>query len=113
MKTFDAQNKSLGRVASDVARELMGKNEPDYKRHVAPSVPVKVINLSKISMRPGRDRTTSHVRYTGYPGGLRTQTLEHAIQTKGYAEVFRRAVYGMLPGNKLRPLMMKQLILEE
>ncbi|MEK7606032.1 MAG: uL13 family ribosomal protein [Patescibacteria group bacterium] len=113
MITIDAQNKVFGRVASAIARQLMGKESPTYRRHMVPDAQVKVINVSKISLRPGKALKTSYVRYSGYPGGLKHETMAHVIETKGMSEVLRKAVYGMLPGNRLRPVMMKNLILED
>ncbi len=113
MITIDAQNKSLGRVASAVARQLMGKESPTYRRHMVPMDQVKVINLSKLSIAPGKAEKTTFVRFSGYPGGLKTESMAKIIAAKGIGEVFRKAVYGMLPGNRLRPVMMKNLILED
>lgn len=113
MITIDAQNKSLGRTASAVARQLMGKEGTAYRRHLVPMEQVKVTNVSKISIRPGKALKTSYARYSGYPGGLKFETMAKVIETKGMSEVFRKAVYGMLPSNRLRPVMMKNLIIEE
>lgn len=113
MTTFDAQNKTIGRLASEVASELMGKNTTGFVRYKAPENEVKVVNLSKASIQQKKVRDTEHVRYSGYPGGLKTESLEHVIEKKGLKEVFRRAVYGMLPKNKLRAQMIKRLTIEE
>lgn len=113
MKTFDAQNKAIGRLASDIASELMGKNETDFVRYKAPEKQVAVINLGKALVRPKKLRVTKHVRYSGYPGGLKESTLDYVIAKKGITEVFRKAVYGMLPKNKLRAQMIKRLTIEE
>ncbi len=113
MITFDAQKKKLGRLASEVASELMGKNTTGFVRYAAPEKEVHVINLSKIVIEPKKARDTKHVKYSGYPGGLREESLAHTIEKKGVKEVFRRAVYGMLPKNKLRSEMIKRLKLED
>ena len=112
MITIDAQNKKLGRLASEVAELLMGKDLPENRPNAIPDRKIKIDNLSKLAIDPGKNKET-FIHYTGYPGGLRTQTLKELAEKKGYSEVFKKAVYGMLPGNKLRPLMMKNLILEE
>ena len=52
-------------------------------------------------------------RYSGYPGGLRHESREHLIERKGFLDVFEKAVRGMLPNNRLRALMMKNLIINE
>lgn len=113
MTTFDAQNKTIGRLASEVASELMGKNTTGFVRYKAPENQVKVINLGKASLSPKKVETKKHVRYSGYPGGLKHATLALTIEKKGLKEVLRKAVYGMLPKNKLRAQMIKRLTIEE
>ena len=57
----------------------------------------------------GKFRSKKYTRYTGYPGGFKKETPEDVITKKGYTELFRRAVYGMLPTNKLRARLIKNL----
>ncbi len=111
--TIDATGRSLGRVAQEAAVFLMGKNLVDYERHLIPNVFVNVINVSKIKNTQKKLKQKKYAHYSGYPGGLRYETMEQVISQKGYGEVMKRAVYGMLPTNKLRPLMMKNLIIQE
>ena len=110
--TIDAKGKSLGRVASEAAHVLMGKNNPDFEKHVVADVTVKIMNSETLNISPKKASTKIYTHYTGYPGGLRKQTLEEVREKKGVEEVIRKAVYGMLPGNKLRAKMMKHLIIE-
>lgn len=109
---IDAKGKKLGRVASEVAHILMGKNDPSFEKHVVADVTVKIINSEGLLITPKAASTKIYTHYTGYPGGLRKQTLEEVRKKKGIEGVIQNAVYGMLPGNKLRAKMMKHLIVE-
>ena len=113
MITIDAQNKKLGRLASEVAILLMGKDKTDFARNTFPQREVKVINVSKLDIDERKKLAKEYTHYTGFPGGLRTETLGHLIARKGNGEALRKAVRGMLPANKLRPKMLKNLIIEE
>ena len=64
-------------------------------------------------MTEKKSRTVMHNRYSGYPGGFTEKAIEQLTAQKGYAELFILAVYGMLPANKLRPRMMKNLTITE
>lgn len=113
MKTLDAENKKMGRLASEIARILQGKDAPDYARNTYPTHEVKVINVSKMAISATKLRTKDYTHHTQYPGGFRRRTLENVVTKKGYGEALRKAVYGMLPDNKLRAKMLKHLTLEE
>lgn len=110
---LDAQNKKLGRIASQVAIILMGKNRSDFVRNAIPEVKVKVTNAGKISMTNKKMDTKIYKNYSGYPGGLRERTMKKVVSDKGMKEVLRIATKGMLPKNKLRDRMMKNLIIME
>jgi len=110
---IDAEGKALGRLASEVAILLCGKDSPDYARNLVSDVKVKVNNVSKIKIFNNKLDSTYHNHYTGYPGGLRTVTNARTVEKKGYSELLRLAVHGMLPNNKLKPLMLKNLIISE
>ncbi len=111
--TIDAEGKILGRIASATAKILMGKTEKDYVANKVADVSVTIINASKTKMTEKRKKETIHTHYTGYPGGLRKETSAKIIAKKGYKELYTMAVFGMLPNNKLRPLMMKRLTIKE
>ncbi len=111
--TLDAQGKSMGRIATEAAMKLMGKNAPTYKPNVAPEVSVRIVNASKANISEKKKGEKTYERYSGYPGGLKSSTMEEVIAKKGYGEVFRMAVKGMLPKNKLQAVMMKNLTVEE
>lgn len=103
----------MGRIASQAAIYLMGKNVPTYVRNKAPVVTVSIINCSKAIIDAKKKEDKKYVNYTGFRGGLDTETLGHLIDRKGASEAFRRAVYRMLPSNSLRKTMMKNLTITE
>jgi large subunit ribosomal protein L13 len=111
--TIDASNKKLGRVASEAARILIGKDRTDFARNKIPNVEVTITNAAQLSLSEIKKESKKYPWYSGHPGGLRFETLKHAIEKKGYGEVIRRTVYGMLPMNKLRSRMIKNLKVKE
>jgi len=110
---IDAKGKKIGRLASEIALILRGKDSTSFARNVAPEIKVTVENISLLDIAPEKKESKVYVSYTGYPGGLRKRSLDETIERKGYGEVLRKAVYGMLPKNKLRARMMKNLIIKE
>ncbi|MFT6829492.1 MAG: large subunit ribosomal protein L13 [Candidatus Paceibacteria bacterium] len=110
--TFDATDASLGRMATEIAMALRGKNEPTFQPNVVPNVTITVNNASKVALNDSQLKA-EYTRYSGYPGGLTHESRGHMIDRKGYRDVFEKAVYGMLPNNKLRAVMMKNLIINE
>ncbi len=113
LKTIDAAGKALGRIASEAAMSLMGKTKATFERHVYTGLPVKIINASKIRITPKKLESITHVRYSGIPGGLRVMKAEYTKATKGMKELVRLATYQMLPDNKIRRTMMKNLTIED
>lgn len=111
--TIDAKGKKLGRVATQAASILMGKNTVAFTRHQAPNVRVEVINASKLSVSEKRGTDVKYAHFSGYPGSLRFETLSALAKRRGYSEVVRHAVQGMIPRTKLRPGMMKRLVISE
>src|SRR3989339_275066 len=105
--TIDAQNKKLGRLATEVAVILMGKNRPDFVRNAIPDIKLKVLNASKISVTNKKMDQKVYKNYSGYPGGLKERSMKKVVADKGMRETLRIAVRGMLPKNKLRDQMMK------
>lgn len=111
--TIDAQNKKLGRVASEAATLLMGKRTTAFVRNQVSGVQVKIINTSKATFDVKKLDDKTYVTFTGFRGGLYTEKLSELIARKGTKEVFERAVYRMLPSNSLRKQMMKNLTITE
>lgn len=111
--TIDATGRTLGRVSSEVAKLLMGKDKPTFERHKTTGSPVLLTNASKAKFDPRKMAVNEHHNYSGYPGGLKREKLTRVAEKKGYAEIFRKAIQGMLPNNKLRPILMKRLTISE
>ncbi len=112
-KVIDASGRTLGRVASEVAGFLIGKNKVSFERHIYSGSVVKVLNAGKINISNRKLEELFHTRYSGYPGGLRILKGSHTAKTKGMKELVRLATYQMLPDNKIRREMMKNLKIEE
>lgn len=110
---IDAQNKKLGRIASQAASILMGKNRTDFVRNAIPVVKVKIVNVGKLAVTNKKMDNKIYKNYSGYPGGLRERTMKKVVIDKGMKEVLKIATKGMLPKNKLRDRMMKNLIIME
>lgn len=111
--TIDAKNKKLGRLASEIAVILMGKNRPDFVRNSIPAVKVMVTNAGKIAVTNKKMENEIYKSFSGYPGGLKQMTMKKVSTDKGMKEVLRIATKGMLPKNKLRDRMMKNLTITE
>lgn len=110
---IDAAGRALGRVASEAAKVLRGKDTVEFVNNIAPKVTVKIINASRIDATAKKLKEKIYTHYTGHPGGLRETSLARMIEKKGWDEPVRKAVYGMLPSNRLRAVMMKNLIITE
>ncbi len=111
--TIDAQNKKVGRVASEAATFLMGKRTTAFARNKVSEVQVKIINTAKAAIDFKKLDDKEYVTYTGFRGGIYTEKLADLIARKGTKEVFERAVYRMLPSNSLRKAIMKNLTITE
>lgn len=111
--TLDAENKRIGRIATQAAVYLMGKNLAVFAKNKIPDITVEIKNTSKAIVDDNKKAQKTYSRYSGYPGGLRQPTMEQVIAKKGYSELFKAAVSGMLPKNKLRSKMMNNLIISE
>jgi large subunit ribosomal protein L13 len=107
--TIDATGKRLGRLATEVATILMGKHRADCVKHQVVDVQVTVENASKLVLDERKLQGKRYDRYSGYPGGRTEETMAQVIEKKGYSEVVRKAVRGMLPSNRLRAPRMKRL----
>lgn len=109
---IDAAGKRLGRVATQAAHILLGKDSTAFAKHVAADVSVKITNASKLDITDARGKEIFQT-YSGYPGGQKIETLEHLARRRGYGEVMRRVIGGMLPKNKLHKVRMKNLSVTE
>lgn len=105
---FDASEVTLGRMSSKIAELLSGKGKVTYTPHVDGGDNIVVINAAKLKVSGAKMDDKMYYNYSGYISGLRERTLAEVIETKP-EEAIERAVFGMLPKNKLRPEMMKRL----
>lgn len=107
---LDLQGKKLGRAATEAANILRGKNRATFAPNIVPEVTLKVTNVSKLSITDKKKAEKEYQRYSGYPGGLfKTKLSELWVKNPG--EVFKKAVWGMLPKNRLRAKFIKNLII--
>jgi large subunit ribosomal protein L13 len=96
----DAAGKTLGRLATQIADTLRGKNKPQYTPHVDTGDFVVVVNADKITVTGNKLDQKRYYRHSGYPGGIRSRTLREQLERRP-EEVLRVAVRGMLPKNRL------------
>lgn len=111
--TVDAQGKRLGRLASEIAVLLMGKNQPSFQRNQVADVHVTVTNASLMDIDTKKKTTKVYDQYSGYPGGLKQRTMEQVIAEKGYSAVLMNAIKGMLPKNKLQKQVLHNITINE
>ncbi len=105
---IDASGKVLGRLASQVARWLMGKHKPVFAPNLDTGDYVIVINADKVQVTGNKAKQKVYYRHSGYPGGLKSITLEKLMETHP-DRVIEHAVKGMLPRNRLGAKMLKKL----
>ncbi len=104
----DAEGKTLGRLASEIAKILRGKHKPIYTPHLDCGDYVIVINADKIRVTGKKLDQKIYYRHSGYPGGLKSISLRAQLK-KHPTRVLRAAVWGMLPHNRLGRAMIKKL----
>jgi large subunit ribosomal protein L13 len=104
----DAEGKTLGRLASQIADVLRGKRKPTYTPHVDVGDFVIVVNAEKIAVTGNKREKKLYWRHSGYPGGIRSRTLGDLLE-KRPEEVIRKAVKGMLPRNRLARQQLRKL----
>lgn len=110
---IDAKDKKIGRIASLAAQLLMGKNTTKFAKNIVPDVEVVITNASQVDFNAKKVAGKEYAVYSGFPGGLKNEKAKDIIEKKGYKEIIVRAVYGMLPTNKLRAKRMKKLTISE
>ncbi len=106
--TIDATGKVLGRLATEIAVLLRGKNKPDFRPNKDLGDSVIVKNIEKIRISGKKFEKKIYYRHSGYLGGLKETPLKK-IWEKNPGEVLRKAVFGMLPKNKLRAKQIRRL----
>lgn len=107
-RVVDAAGIPLGRLASEVAIVLIGKHRPDYTPHVDCGEQVIVLNAEKVELTGNKATQRLKMRYTEYPGGLKTQTYGQ-VRERDPETLVKDAVRRMLPKNRLSRLMLKGL----
>jgi len=105
---IDASGKVLGKLATQAATLLMGKHKPIFSPHLDTGDFVVIINAEKVQVSGGKEEKKVYYRHSGYPGGLKSVRLEEMMQTDP-TRVIEKAVKGMLPTNRLRPVRLKKL----
>jgi large subunit ribosomal protein L13 len=96
----DANGRTLGRLATQIADALRGKRKPEYTPHIDTGDFVIVVNAEKIAVTGDKRTAKLYHRHSGYPGGLKSRTLQEMLDRRP-EEVIRLAVKGMLPRNRL------------
>jgi len=104
----DAENKTLGRLATEVARRLRGKHKPEYTPHVDTGDYVIVVNAEKVRVTGNKTTDKIYYRHSGYPGGIKAISFEH-LREKHPERIIEKAVKGMLPRNPLGRAMFRKL----
>jgi len=105
---IDAADKTLGKVATQVARLIMGKHKPIYAPHIDTGDYVVVINAAKVKVTGKKAEQKTYYRHSGYPGGLKSQNFKQLL-SKDPGRVIELAVKGMVPHNNLGRAMFKKL----
>ncbi len=105
---IDADGKTLGRMATEIASRLRGKHKAEYTPHVDTGDYIVVVNAGKVRVTGNKTTDKIYYRHTGYPGGIRQETFEKLLARKP-EQVIETAVKGMLPHNPLGRAMLRKL----
>ncbi len=105
---IDATNEILGRLATKIALILQGKTDVDYAPHKEGVITVVVINSEKLKTTGKKFQQKKYYHHTGWPGGIKEKTMKELFE-KDPSEILKKAVWGMIPKNKLRARRMKRL----
>jgi large subunit ribosomal protein L13 len=97
---IDAEGRTLGRLATEIAKILRGKNKPQYTPHVDVGDFVVVINAERVVVTGKKAEQKVYRRHSGYPGGMKETSYERMMESKP-TEILRKAVYGMMPKTRL------------
>ena len=104
----DASDKTLGRLATEIARRLRGKHKPEYTPHVDTGDYIVVINASKVRVTGRKTENKTYHWHTGYPGGIKSITFDKML-AKTPCRVIEKAVKGMIPNTPLGRQMLRKL----
>lgn len=104
----DAEDKTLGRLATEIARRLRGKHKPEYTPHVDTGDYIVVVNAEKVRVTGNKFNDKMYYRHSGYPGGIKEMNFKD-MQDRHPERIVEKAVKGMLPRNPLGRAMFKKL----
>lgn len=110
--TIDAAGQSLGRVASEAAKALMGKTRADYTPNINSDVKVTITNAGKLYIRERKRLQKIYTTYSGHPGGQKRESLA-SLNARKPSEALRRAIARMLPRNTMHTPRLKSLTISE
>jgi large subunit ribosomal protein L13 len=105
---IDAEGETLGRLATEIARILRGKNKPQYTPHVDVGDFVVVVNADRVVVTGKKAEQKVYRRHSGYPGGMRETSYGRMIERRP-TEILRKAVYGMMPKTRLARQQLRKL----
>jgi large subunit ribosomal protein L13 len=105
----DVSGMKLGRAASKIAALAMGKSTRTFVKNQAAAVSVVICNVNELSVSLEKRTTKTYARFSGYPGGLRLEKMDHLIAKKGMQAVLMEAVTRMIPRNSLRSARLKNI----
>jgi len=110
---IDASGKTVGRVATEAAKALMGKAHADYTPHIPSVVKVTITNAGKIRITEKKRLQKRYTQYSGHPGGLKIESLGSLVGRRGKSAAVRRAIERMLPRNTMKTARLKRLTITE
>ena len=105
---IDAEGKTLGRMAAEIAHRLRGKHKPEYTPHVDTGDYIVVVNAEKVRVTGKKTTDKLYHRHSGYPGGLKTRTFNEMVE-KAPEDIITLAVKGMMPRTPLGRAMLRKL----
>lgn len=108
---IDAKGKAPGRLASDIAIILRGKNKPEFLPHIDCGDVVEVLNITEMKITGKKLDQKKYYSYSGYPGGMKEKKMQEVLD-KDPGDVLKRAVRDMLPPVKFRTDMLKRLVIK-
>lgn len=110
---IDAAGKSIGRVATEAAKALIGKTFADYTPHIPSIVHVTITNAGKIRVTEKKRLQKKYTQFSGHPGGLKIESLGSLIGRRGRSAAVEKAIERMLPRNTMRTARLKRLSITE
>ena len=114
-KTYkiDAAGKPLGRIATEAAIHLIGKDKPSFEPNIDNGDFVHIVNIDKVKFTGNKVEQKKYYRHSGYPGGLKETEMKTLVEKGMYPEIFIKTVDKMLPKNKFRTVRLKRITFEK